>query len=56
METSINYVSTGYIWDRNNIIVDDIFAFTVALEITRSDEDPKSQTIEECRCRHDWPK
>ena len=55
-ETSINYISTRDIWDRNNIIVDDIFAFTIVLEITRSDEDPKPQTIEECRCRYDWPK
>jgi len=55
-ETSINYVSTEYIWDRNSIIVDDIFAFTIALKITRSDENLEPQTIEECRCRHDWPK
>ena len=55
-ETSINYVSTGYIWNRNNIIVDDIFAFTIALEITRSDEDSQPQTIEEYRRRHDWSK
>ena len=55
-ETSINYISTGDIWYKNNVIADDIFAFIVALEITRSDEDPELQTIEECRCRHDWPK
>jgi len=41
----MNYVSIGDIWDKNNIIIDDIFAFTVALKITRSDEDPESQTI-----------
>jgi len=33
-----------------------IFAFKVALEITRSDEDPKPQSIEQCRRRNDWPK
>ena len=55
-DTSINYVSTRDIWDRNNIIVENIFAFTVALEITRSNEDLEPHTIEECQCRYDWPK
>ena len=55
-ETSSNYVSTGDIWDKNNIIIDDIFIFTVALEITISDENLELQTIESCRCRHDQPK
>ena len=55
-ETSINYVSTGDIWKINNIIIDDIFVFTLALQITRSDEDSEPQTIKECRRRHDWPK
>ena len=44
-EISINYVSTGDIRNKNNIIIDDINAFTVALEITRSDEDPELKTI-----------
>ena len=30
----MNYVSIGDIWDKNNIIIDDIFAFTVTLKIT----------------------
>ena len=47
-KTSINYVSKRDIQDRNNIIVDDIFAFKVTLEIIRSDENPEPQTIEEC--------
>jgi len=42
---SIDYVSTRDIWNRNNVIVDEIFFFTVALEITRSDEDSEPQTI-----------
>ena len=45
-EILISYVSTGDIWDRNNIIVIDTNAFTIALEITRSDKDFESQTIE----------
>ena len=49
-------MSNGNVWNRNAIIVDGIFAFQVALEITRSDEDPEPQTVEECRRRNDWPK
>ena len=33
---SIHYVSIGEIWDRNKIVVDNIFSFKVALNITRS--------------------
>ena len=45
-KTSINYIPTRDIWDRNNIIIDDIFTFTVALEITKNDEDPEQHAIE----------
>ena len=34
-EISVNYVSTGDIWDRDNIIVGDIFAFKIAFEIIK---------------------
>ena len=55
-EISINYISTGKIWDRNNIVIDHVFAYKVALDITQSDEDPEPHTVEECRHRNDWPK
>jgi hypothetical protein len=56
-EISIHYVSTGEIWDRNKIVVDNIFSFKVALDITRSnDHEIESQTVEQCRRRNDWPK
>ena len=37
-EISINYVSTGDIWDRNKIVVDNIFSFKVAIDITGSND------------------
>ena len=43
-------------WDRNNIVINNVFAFQVALDITRNDVDPEPQNVEECRKRHDWPK
>uniref|UniRef100_A0A2N9G9W6 Reverse transcriptase Ty1/copia-type domain-containing protein n=2 Tax=Fagus sylvatica TaxID=28930 RepID=A0A2N9G9W6_FAGSY len=56
-EISIHYVSTGEIWDRNKIVVDNIFSFKVALDITRSnDHEIEPQTVEQCRRRNDWPK
>ena len=37
-EISIHYVHTGEIWDRNKIVVDNIFSYKVALDITRSND------------------
>lgn len=55
-EISINYVGTRQNWDRNTIIPDSKFAFTVALDIIENIDDPEPQSIEECRRRKDWPK
>ena len=55
-EISIHYVSIGEILDRNKTVVDNIFSFKVALDITRSNDDKiEPQTVEECRRRNDWP-
>ena len=42
--------------DRSNIIIDNIFAFQVAMDIMRNDEDQEPQTVDECRKMNDWPK
>ena len=55
-EISISYVYTGEKWDRNNIIINNIFAFQVASDIIRNDEDPEPWNVEECWHRNDWPK
>ena len=55
-EISIHYVSTGEILDRNKTVVDNIFSFKVALDISRSNDDEiEPQTVEECQRRNDWP-
>ena len=50
---SISYVHKEDKWDRNNIVINNIFAFQVALDIIRNDEDPKPQNVKECRNRND---
>lgn len=35
----MNYVSTRKLWNRNNVVIDNIFAFNVAIEIMQQDED-----------------
>ena len=52
----IHYVHTREIWDRNKIVVDNIFSYKVALDITRSnDNEYEPQTVDECQRRNDWP-
>ena len=46
----------GKKWDLNNIAINNIFAFQVAHDIIRNDEDPEPQNVEECRHRNDLPK
>ncbi|KAL6313570.1 hypothetical protein AAG906_006937 [Vitis piasezkii] len=41
---------------RNNIVINNIFAFQVAYDIIRNDEDPEPRNVEECRHRNDWLK
>ena len=52
-EISIHYINTGEILNRNKIVVDNVFSFKIALDITRSDEDSEPQSVEECRRRDD---
>ena len=55
-EISMNYVSTRKLWNRNNIVIDNIFAYNVAIEIMQQDEDFEPKSIHECKQRNDWPK
>ena len=43
-------------WDRNKVVINNIFVCQLTLDIIRNDEDPKPQNVEECRHRNDWPK
>ena len=51
-ENSITYCNE--FWDRNKIIIDGIFAFSVAHKII--DDDCEPQSIIECCQRQDWSK
>ena len=55
-DISINYVMTGERWNRNEIIVDNIFAYHVAQNVANENEDLEPMSMEECRHREDWPK
>ena len=52
-EISINYVHNREKWDRNKVIINNIFAFQMALDIIRNDENLKPQNVEECQNRND---
>ena len=54
-ENLISYVHKGNKWDRNNVVVNNIFVFQVALDIIQNDEDPKPH-VEKCRKRNYGPK
>ena len=41
---------------QNNIVINNIFAFQVASDIIRNDEDLKPRNVGECLHRNDWPK
>ena len=55
-EISINYVYTGIQWNRNDVIIDDIFAYSVAIDIMSEDEDIEPKSVDKCHQRKDWPK
>ena len=55
-EISTNYVMSGITWNQNEIDVNDVFAYNVALDVMNAREDQEPKSIEECRQRDDWPK
>ena len=56
-EISIHYVSTGEVWDRNKTVVNNIFSYKVAFDITISnDHEIQPQTVEQCQRKKDWLK
>ena len=52
----MSYEYKGYKWDRNDININNIFVFQVALDIIRHDEDLEPRNVVECLNRNDWPK
>ena len=47
-EIIIGFVGIEKSWDQDEILIDDIFSFIVALNITNDDEDSDPKTVEEC--------
>lgn len=47
-------MNTRKSWDKNKVIIDNIFAYGVASDI--ANEDPKSKSVDECWHINDWPK
>ncbi|WCJ38518.1 Retrovirus-related Pol polyprotein from transposon RE1 [Euphorbia peplus] len=46
----------GKRWNRKNIVVDNVFAYNIAIDILNENEDLEPTSVEECRNRDDWPK
>ena len=38
----MSYVHKEYKWNKKDIVINNIFVFQMALDITRNDEDPES--------------
>ena len=55
-EFSINYVSTRKWWNQWEIIVDNIFAYNLVLNIMHENEDLKPRTVKKCWRKNDCPK
>ena len=55
VEISIHYTSVHGLWDRNSIVVDDVFAYAYAREFIEND-DIEPRSVEECQRRAYWPK
>ena len=55
-EISINYASTGELWDHTKVVINEVFYFAVAIEILKEDDDYEPRRVDECRNKHDWSK
>ena len=55
-EIFINYASTGELWDRTKVVIDEVFCFAVATEILKEYDDHELRSVDEFRCKHDWSK
>ncbi|KAM1965955.1 hypothetical protein ACFX15_046233 [Malus domestica] len=52
-EISVHYTILDEVWNRNEMIVDDAFSYSVATDIMLSD-DIEPCSVNECRRRTDW--
>jgi hypothetical protein len=52
----INYTTFDRSWNRIEIIVDDVFAYNITLEVLKDNEDLELTSIEEYHHRSAWSK
>lgn len=43
-------------WNRNEIIIDNIFSYNTSLDIINEKEDLAPKSVKEYRRKNDWPK
>ena len=43
-------------WERKKLVIDDIFSYAVATEISKGNDDTEPHSINEYQQRNDWPK
>ena len=55
-EISINYASTGELWDHTKVVINEVFFFAVAIENLKEYDDHEPRSVDECRSKHDWSK
>ena len=55
-EISLNYVMSEKIQNHDKVIIDDAFAYNLALEVMDKNKDQEPHSVEECKERKDWPK
>ena len=55
-EISINYASTGKLWDRTKVVINEVFCFAIAKKFLKEDDDHEPRSVYECRSKHDWSK
>ena len=55
-EISVSYVTIRKRWNRNEIVIDQIFAYAVATNLIKESEDLEPKSVQECRHKNDWPK
>ena len=52
-EILINYISSKKRWNRNEIIIDNIFSYNISLDIINENENLESKSIKECQCMNE---
>jgi hypothetical protein len=52
-EILINYISSKKRWNRNEIIIDNIFSYNISLDIINENENLEPKSVEECQCMNE---